>query len=344
MSTIGVVRSGAMPSAPPFEHADRVDRIVSIAMGADTSRRSTTPGSRAEAEALVGAARILVVEDEGSYQDALLVGLTREGYQVEVAADGVTAMQRFIDHPPDLVLLDLLLPGMSGLEVCRRMRAVAPTPIIIVSALNTETDVVLAFELGAEDYISKPYRLRELVARIRSVLRRMALSSQEPPPGVIAPTTGPDAIAAGPFQVNFAATGGDRAGRPDPSVSSGVRPSGSPAVTAGTGADARRAHRQALGWSRPRRYPDPRHARAEASTEVGDGPRPSPVLAHGSGGGFSVRTRGGRGLSGRSPNPRRAMTGVADPLQGDRAAASSEIAACRALPRGLVESGRQSSL
>jgi len=173
-------------------------------MGADTSRRSTTPGSRAEAEALVGAARILVVEDEGSYQDALLVGLTREGYQVEVAADGVTAMQRFIDHPPDLVLLDLLLPGMSGLEVCRRMRAVAPTPIIIVSALNTETDVVLAFELGAEDYISKPYRLRELVARIRSVLRRMALSSQEPPPGVIAPTTGPDAIAAGPFQVNFA--------------------------------------------------------------------------------------------------------------------------------------------
>lgn len=148
------------------------------------------------------AALILVVEDEESYQEALLVGLTREGYRVEVAPDGVAALGLFIDHPPDLVLLDLLLPGISGLEVCRRMRAIAPTPIIIVSALNTETDVVLAFELGAEDYIAKPYRLRELVARIRSVLRRMALSTQDAPTRAV--TQAPEAIAAGPFQVNFA--------------------------------------------------------------------------------------------------------------------------------------------
>jgi two-component system response regulator RegX3 len=151
-----------------------------------------------------GAASILVVEDEGSYQEALLIGLTREGYHVEVASDGVAALQSFIDHRPDLVLLDLLLPGISGLEVCRRMRAIAPTPIIIVSALNTETDVVLAFELGAEDYISKPYRLRELVARIRSVLRRIALSSEETPGKAASEASRPDAIAAGPFQVNFA--------------------------------------------------------------------------------------------------------------------------------------------
>jgi two-component system response regulator RegX3 len=161
-------------------------------------------GPRPGPEPLIGAARILVVEDEGSYQDALLVGLTREGYEVEVAADGAAALQAFIDNPPDLVLLDLLLPGMSGLEVCRRMRATAPTPIIIVSALNTETDVVLAFELGAEDYISKPYRLRELVARIRSVLRRMALSTQKAPAHPGPGSSPPDAIAAGPFQVNFA--------------------------------------------------------------------------------------------------------------------------------------------
>src|SRR5580700_6922572 len=165
-------------------------------MSADSSKGTRAGGGPDPGpEPLVGAARILVVEDEGSYQDALLVGLTREGYHVEVAADGAAALELFIDHRPDLVLLDLLLPGMSGLEVCRRMRALAPTPIIIVSALNTETDVVLAFELGAEDYISKPYRLRELVARIRSVLRRMALSSQEPPGVAISEPSPPEAIA-----------------------------------------------------------------------------------------------------------------------------------------------------
>ena len=172
-------------------------------MSADSSKTTGSgPGSPSTSHG--GAASILVVEDEGSYQEALLIGLTREGYHVEVAADGVAALQSFIDHPPDLVLLDLLLPGISGLEVCRRMRAIAPTPIIIVSALNTETDVVLAFELGAEDYISKPYRLRELVARIRSVLRRMALSTQETPESSMSEAPRPDAIAAGPFQVNFA--------------------------------------------------------------------------------------------------------------------------------------------
>ena len=172
-------------------------------MDTDPSERSR-PAPQVAATPHVGAPSILVVEDEESYQEALLIGLTREGYRVEVAADGVVALQLVIDHPPDLVLLDLLLPGISGLEVCRRMRAIAPTPIIIVSALNTETDVVLAFELGAEDYISKPYRLRELVARIRSVLRRMALSTQESPANVLAESSQPDAIAAGPFNVNFA--------------------------------------------------------------------------------------------------------------------------------------------
>jgi two-component system, OmpR family, response regulator RegX3 len=152
-----------------------------------------------------GGPTILVVEDEESYQEALLAGLTREGYHVELASDGVEALQAFVDHRPDLVVLDLLLPNMSGIEVCRRMRDMASVPIIIVSALDSETDIVRGLELGAEDYIAKPYRLRELVARIRSVLRRVA----PPPPHVAAaaaPTAvvRPDFIAVGPFHVNFA--------------------------------------------------------------------------------------------------------------------------------------------
>lgn len=147
---------------------------------------------------------ILVVEDEVSYQEALLAGLSREGYDVRVASDGLEALRQFIERRPDLVVMDLLLPTMSGIEVCRRMRAIAPVPIIIVSALNSEADIVHGLEFGAEDYIAKPYRLRELVARIRSVLRRVS-----PPPVVpIAPADAPlpraEVVVAGPFQVNFA--------------------------------------------------------------------------------------------------------------------------------------------
>ena len=149
-------------------------------------------------------ATILVVEDEVSYQEALLAGLTREGYHVELSSDGVDALRRFADGRPDLVLLDLLLPGISGLEVCRRMRAIAPVPIIVVSALNSEADVVVALELGAEDYIAKPYRLRELVARIRSVLRRVAPPThvllREPQPE----KPSPEVVVVGPFRVDFA--------------------------------------------------------------------------------------------------------------------------------------------
>ena len=123
--------------------------------------------------------RILVVEDEESYREALQAGLTKEGYDIELAADGPSGLARFAAHLPDLVLLDVLLPGMSGTEVCRRMRAIAPVPVIMVSALNTEIDVVLGLELGAADYVTKPYRMRELVARIQAVLRRVS------PPGQV---------------------------------------------------------------------------------------------------------------------------------------------------------------
>jgi len=134
--------------------------------------------------------RVLVVEDEESYREALTSGLSREGFAVTTAADGFDALRQFSDHRPDIVLLDLLLPGMHGIEVCKRMRAMAPVPIVMVSAVDTELDVVLGLELGAAGYVTKPFRLRELVARMHAILRRVA--PQGVPAVDLAATTGPD--------------------------------------------------------------------------------------------------------------------------------------------------------
>ncbi len=116
--------------------------------------------------------RVLVVEDEESFIDALKVGLGREGFEVSVARDGDEALGLFAPQRFDVILLDLMLPRVSGLDVCRAIRAQSDVPIIIVSAKGEEVDMVLMLELGADDYVTKPYRLRELVARIRAVSRR----------------------------------------------------------------------------------------------------------------------------------------------------------------------------
>ena len=116
---------------------------------------------------------ILVVEDEESFVDALVVGLTREGFAVEVARDGAEALERFDEVAPDLVLLDLMLPRVSGIDVCRQLRARSAVPIIMVTAKSSEIDTVVGLEVGADDYVTKPYRLRELVARMRALLRRV---------------------------------------------------------------------------------------------------------------------------------------------------------------------------
>ncbi|MHB1087213.1 MAG: winged helix-turn-helix domain-containing protein [Acidimicrobiales bacterium] len=116
--------------------------------------------------------RLLLVEDEESFVDALTIGLNREGFDVDTARDGQEAVGLFASGAYDLVLLDLMLPKMSGLDVCRTIRTSSDVPIIIVSAKGEEVDMVLMLEIGADDYVTKPYRLRELVARIRAVLRR----------------------------------------------------------------------------------------------------------------------------------------------------------------------------
>ncbi len=116
--------------------------------------------------------RVLVVEDEESFSDALSFMLRREGYDVAVAEDGAKALEEFDRNGADLVLLDLMLPGVSGTEVCRTLRRRSTVPIIMVTAKDSEVDKVVGLELGADDYVTKPFSSRELVARIRAVLRR----------------------------------------------------------------------------------------------------------------------------------------------------------------------------
>ncbi len=118
---------------------------------------------------------VLVVDDESSYRDALASGLGNEGFAVVLAADGAEAVEEFHRSHPDLVLLDVMLPDRSGVEICRELRAESNVPIIMVSARSSEVDIVLGLELGASDYVAKPYRFRELLARIRAVLRRGSL-------------------------------------------------------------------------------------------------------------------------------------------------------------------------
>jgi two-component system response regulator RegX3 len=142
--------------------------------------------------------KVLLAEDDESFIDALVIGLTREGFDVTVARDGNEALRLFASVNPDLVLLDLMLPRLSGIDVCRSIRARSSVPIIMVTAKGTEIDTVVGLEVGADDYVAKPYRLRELVARMRAVLRRTPLSDDtEPEPSSPRPGNVPD-IRDGP--------------------------------------------------------------------------------------------------------------------------------------------------
>lgn len=123
--------------------------------------------------------KILVVEDEKSFSEPLAFLLGKEGYEVIVAADGNEALAKFDKSGADLVLLDLMLPGMSGTEVCRQIRTTSNVPIIMLTAKDDEVDKVVGLELGADDYVTKPYSARELLARVRAVLRRGADSGAD---------------------------------------------------------------------------------------------------------------------------------------------------------------------
>ena len=146
---------------------------------------------------------VLVVEDEPSFAEALTLGLQREGFAVTVASDGADALRRFDEVHPDLVLLDVMLPTMSGIDVCRSIRSKSNVPIIMVTAKGEELDTVVGLEVGADDYVTKPYRLRELVARMRAVLRRFE-------DGGAAKIEEPVAKSAEPITIGDVTIDGDR--------------------------------------------------------------------------------------------------------------------------------------
>lgn len=134
---------------------------------------------------------VLVVEDEESYQDALAIGLTVDGFVVVAAKNLAEARQLLASEHPDLILLDLMLPDGSGVDFCREVQQSTKTPVIMVTARTSEVDVVLGLEIGAADYVTKPYRLRELIARMRAVLRRPA------------PVNGDESIFFGDLRLDF---------------------------------------------------------------------------------------------------------------------------------------------
>ncbi len=128
-------------------------------------------------------ARIMVVDDDPTLADVVGRYLIRDGHRVECFGDGLQALKRIAEEPPDLVVLDLMLPGIDGLEVCRRLRQRWPIPVVMLTALGEETDRVAGFETGADDYVTKPFSPRELALRVKSVLRRArGAEPAEPPP------------------------------------------------------------------------------------------------------------------------------------------------------------------
>ncbi len=141
---------------------------------------------------------MLVVDDDPNVAEVVTRYLEREGFGVEVARDGHAALDRALAVPPDLVVLDLMLPGIDGLEVCRRLRALAPVPVVMLTAKGAEADRVVGLELGADDYLAKPFSPRELTARVKAVLRR----AQGP---LAAPASGPQRLVDGDLTVDVAA-------------------------------------------------------------------------------------------------------------------------------------------
>jgi two-component system response regulator RegX3 len=138
--------------------------------------------------------RVLVVEDEESFSDALSYMLRKEGFEVAVCPTGPDALEAFDRDGADLVLLDLMLPGLPGSEVCRTLRERSSVPVIMLTAKDSEIDKVVGLELGADDYVTKPYSARELVARIRAVLRRRGEAAAAPPAGGV--------LEAGPVRMD----------------------------------------------------------------------------------------------------------------------------------------------
>jgi DNA-binding response OmpR family regulator len=174
-------------------------------------------------------ARVLIIEDDPNVAEVVARYLEREGYRVQVATDGRAGLEAALAELPDLVVLDLMLPSMGGLEICRRLRSVAPVAVIMLTARGEEADRIAGLELGADDYIAKPFSPRELTARVKAVLRRATAPLAAPEPGVLraggaGPAGGaepaggagpPGAPTAGALEAGGPEAGGPEAGGPE---------------------------------------------------------------------------------------------------------------------------------
>ena len=161
----------------------------------------------APAGAGAGPSRVLVIEDDRNLADVVARYLEREGFEVEVVHDGETGLRRALESLPDLVVLDLMLPRIHGIEVFRRLRRVAPIPVVMLTARGSEEDRVTGLELGADDYVAKPFSPRELTARVRAVLRRATAAVE---------IRGTSVLRAGDLELDLVAHQASRSGRPLP--------------------------------------------------------------------------------------------------------------------------------
>ena len=223
---------------------------------------------------------ILVVDDEPTLRETLVDALESDGFRVVSAADGREALLTFRAERPDLILLDLMLPELSGVEVCRIIRAESGVPIVMLTAKDSELDKVVGLELGADDYVTKPFSLRELSARVRAQLRR---SDQ-----AVAVETAPAMVDLGDVQVDLGRSPDPARRRRAAGQAEGVRAAGVPHPPPRPGLHPRPVAREGLGLRLRRRDPDRRRPRPLAAWPDRTGSRPPGVHPHGPWGGVPV--------------------------------------------------------
>jgi CheY-like chemotaxis protein len=223
--------------------------------------------------AIVSEQKVLIVEDEPMAGEVVERHLRRDGYEVRTALDGQSALQAFDAFEPDLVVLDVMLPRVDGMEVCRRIRAASAIPIIMLTARGQEIDKLLGLELGADDYVTKPFSPRELAARVKAVLRRAARESH----------TGGETLAFGELKVNARTRTVIKRYRAGAAHGTRVRPAPSPGEPSRPGVQPGAAHGRGVGLPVRRRYGDGHRPHAPPARQDRGGPLAAQVSENGVG-------------------------------------------------------------
>ena len=234
-----------------------------------------------------GQARVLIVEDEESLADSIRYNLERDGFITDVATDGRQGLERFRIGEPDLVLLDLMLPEVSGLDVARTIRTESSVPVIMLTAKDAEADRVTGLELGADDYVTKPFSMRELVSRVRANLRRAQMNRVD--------SNVDEVLEGGPVRLDISRHEAIGSRRADPVPAEGVRAAGDVPPAQGAAAHPRPPDRRGMGVRLLRRHQDPGRARETDPEEDRGRPARAGPSGDGSRARLQVRRLGGWG-------------------------------------------------